>query len=98
MIDWHSIIGFQWDKGNASKSETKHGVTREEAEQLFTNEPLVVAEDAAHSEAETRFHALGQTDAGRQLHASFTVREALVRPISVRPMNRKEKAIYEKAK
>ena len=97
MIDWALLSGFQWDGGNASKSETKHGVTREEAEQVFVNAPLIVTADAAHSASEPRFHALGHTDAGRLLHASFTVRGTLIRPISARPMNRKEKMIYEKA-
>lgn len=96
-MDWASISGFQWDKGNASKSETKHAVTREEVEQVFVNSPLIVSEDAAHSGAETRYHALGRTDAGRLLHASFTLRGPLIRPISGRPMNRKERVIYEKA-
>jgi len=97
MIDWSSISGFQWDHGNASKSETKHRVTREDVEQVFANEPLIVTNDHAHSSMEERFHALGQTDSGRTLHASFTVRGTLIRPISVRPMNRKERMIYEKA-
>lgn len=98
MIDWALLSGFQWDSGNVSKSETKHGATREEAEQVFANTPLIVTADAAHSAAEPRFHALGHTDARRLLHASFTVRGTLIRPISVRPMNRKEKMVYEKAK
>ena len=97
MINWLSISGFQWDQGNAFKSETKHCVTKEEAEQMFANEPLIVTSDTAHSSSEDRFHALGPTDSGRMLHASFTVRGPLIRPISVRPMNRKERMIYEKA-
>ncbi|HEV7412213.1 MAG TPA: BrnT family toxin, partial [Casimicrobiaceae bacterium] len=34
MIDLERIVGFDWDDGNARKSE-KHGVSQSEAEQIF---------------------------------------------------------------
>jgi len=46
-------------EGNSRKSVDKHGVTQAEAEQVFFNEPLLVAEDARHSAREARLHALG---------------------------------------
>jgi uncharacterized DUF497 family protein len=61
------ITGFELDKGNEQKN-AKHGVTPAEAEQVFLNEPLVVLDDQKHSNAEQRFHALGQTSEGRLLH------------------------------
>ena len=97
MIDLHSIVGFQWDAGNARKSEDKHGVRQPEAEQVFLNEPLVVAPDDRHSAGEARFHALGRTDSGRMLHVTFTLRSGgtLLRVISARDMSRRERKIYE---
>jgi uncharacterized protein len=91
------IIGFQWDEGNARKSQEKHGVSQAEAEQVFLNQPLIVVEDVKHSAGEQRFNALGQTHSGRRLHLSFTLREdsSLVRVISARDMNKKERAIYD---
>lgn len=96
MIDWALVSGFDWDDGNARKSVEKHAVTQAEAEQMFLNDPLIVVADQAHSEAETRYHALGRTDAGRRLHATFTFRAngTLLRVISVRDMSRKERTIY----
>ena len=38
---------------------------------------------------------LGRTDANRLLHLNFTPRGDKIRIISARPMNRKERAIYE---
>ena len=35
--------GFQWDEGNADKNWIKHRVSPREAEEMFFNEPLVVA-------------------------------------------------------
>jgi uncharacterized DUF497 family protein len=97
MAALDSVVGFQWDAGNARKSADKHGVSQSEAEQVFFNTPLVVA-DTAHSGDEPRLHALGVTDAGRRLHVSFTLREnsTLVRVISARDMHRKERSIYDR--
>ena len=99
MIDWAAIAGFDWDDGNARKSAGKHDVNQAEAEQVFFNEPLIVAEDAKHSQTEQRFHALGKTDAGRLLHITFTLRssESLIRIISARDMHRKERIYYEQS-
>jgi uncharacterized DUF497 family protein len=97
MIDLARIVGFDWDSGNASKSAEKHGVTSAEAEQLFFNQPLILAEDTAHSRIERRFHALGHTDDGRRLQIAFTLRmdETLIRVISARTMSDKERRRYE---
>ena len=98
MIDLQRISGFNWDAGNARKNE-KHGVSTAEAEQVFFNVPLLLLEDAAHSQDEPRIHALGRTDDGRALHITFTLRQSdqLIRVISARDMHRKERAIYEQA-
>lgn len=90
--------GFQWDKGNSPKSWLRHQVAEGEAEQAFFNEPLLVLADDQHSRRETRFQALGRTDDQRYLFIVFTVRENLIRVISARDMNRKEKTIYEEFK
>ncbi|MGH7091627.1 MAG: BrnT family toxin [Stellaceae bacterium] len=97
MIDWARIEGFEWDEGNSRKSVDKHGVSQAEAEQVFFDEPLLVVEDAGHSDREARLHALGRTDAGRLLHVTFTLRRdrTLIRVISARTMHRKERLRYE---
>lgn len=98
MIDLAMITGFDWDAGNARKND-KHGVSMAEAEQVFFNAPLLLLDDAKHSQQEARHHALGRTDEGRLLHLTFTLRKSgsLVRVISARDMHRKERMIYEQA-
>ncbi len=96
MIAFETVKGFQWDAGNSRKSEDKHGVTQAEAEQVFSNQPLLLAFDIAHSSTEQRIQAMGKTNAGRLLHVTFTIRGDLVRVISARPMHKKERAKYEK--
>jgi uncharacterized DUF497 family protein len=95
--DASKITGFEWDVGNEAKSQDKHAVGCNEAEQVFLNAPLKVLFDPAHSETEPRFHAFGQTDARRLLTVAFTVRGDLIRVISARPMSRKERKFYEQA-
>lgn len=87
---------FDWDQGNIDKNVVTHGVSNKEAEDVFTNKPLLVSEDIKHSAKETRFQALGKTDEGRLLFISFTMRGQKLRIISARDMNRKEESIYEK--
>jgi uncharacterized DUF497 family protein len=100
MFDWSSVIGFDWDEGNARKSAAKHSVSQGEAEQVFFNEPLLLLPDRKHSDKEQRFHTLGKTQDGRLLHVTFTLRDGgrLIRVISARDMHRKERMFYGKAK
>ena len=97
LPDLSQIEGFEWDEGNSRKSIDKHAVSQAEAEQVFFNEPLLIVEDVRHSSYEIRLHALGQTDAGRLLHISFTLRGngKLIRVISARTTHRKERLRYE---
>ena len=100
MINWAQVTGFDWDQGNSRKNAEKHSVNQSEAEEIFFNEPLLVLEDSKHSQAEARFHALGETDDERLLHITFTLRQngTLIRVISARNMHRKERAGYEQTK
>lgn len=100
MINWAQVTGFDWDEGNSRKNAEKHGVSQSEAEEIFFNEPLLVLGDSKHSQAEARFHALGETDDERLLHITFTLRQngTLIRVISARNMHRKERAVYEQTK
>lgn len=98
MIEWSAIEGFDWDAGNSRKSADKHDVGQAEAEQVFLNEPMLIAPDERHSAEEPRFHALGRTEHDRRLHITFTLRDGgrLIRVISARDMSRKERAIYDR--
>src|SRR2546423_1338814 len=99
MLDFARIDGFDWDDGNRQKSSKKHAVAQLEAEQTFANTPLLVVEDARHSQSELRYQALGKSFDERLLFVAFTLRMhgTKIRVISARDMNRKERAIYAQA-
>ncbi|WP_373064286.1 BrnT family toxin [Gemmatimonas sp.] len=69
-------------------------MTQAEAEDVFFNRPVLIADDAKHSDRERRYALLGRTNAGRLLSVGFTLRRDHVRVISARPMSRKERTQY----
>jgi len=96
MLDFSSVVGFDWDAGNDRKNE-RHGVTRMEAEQAFFDLHLQTMEDSKHSETEQRYIAFGTTKSGRRLQIAFALRASgtLIRIMSARDMNRRERKAYE---
>lgn len=97
MRDLETLLGctgFEWDDANSQKIWTTHHVAPSECEQIFFHQPFVVAEDVKHSHKENRYYALGQTDAGKLLFVIFTIRRTVIRVISARDMNRKERKVY----
>jgi len=92
--DWE---GFEWDEGNLLKNWEKHRVSASECEQVFFNRPLVTDQDEAHSKHESRYYALGVTDAGRCLFVVFAVRDGKIRVISARDMSRRERKVFDQS-
>lgn len=89
------ISGFDWDEGNWPKC-AKHGVAREEIEQVLLGTPAVMPDP--HPD-EKRMRAIGKTDAGRYVFLVFMLRQVgtktMLRPISARYMHQKEIDHYE---
>lgn len=94
MRSFHDVEGFDWDEGNLDKNWIKHRVSSVECEEVFFNFPLMLSDDEKHSKEEKRYYVLGQTNNGRNLFISFTVRDKQIRVISARDMSRKERKIY----
>jgi len=93
--EFDNFVGFQWDQGNIDKNLIKHNVENWESEQVFFNKPLLVLDDPKHSIPEKRWAAFGKTDADHFLIVIFTKRGDLIRVISARDMNKKERKFYD---
>src|SRR5689334_4297706 len=91
-------LDFEWDTGNQTKSLTKHGITLIETEQTFFNYKWIVLDHIHSTKKEPRYAMYGQTDMGKILFISFTLRYKRVRVISARPANKKERNLYEETK
>jgi uncharacterized protein len=90
--------GFEWDSGNRAKCQ-KHGLSIDQIETVF-GQAVAILPDAAHSQAEPRFRAVGRDGNGKAVFVVFTMRQRgedwFIRPISARYMHRREIAAYEK--
>jgi uncharacterized protein len=89
-------LEFIWDSGNSSKSEKKHGISDQQAEEPFFDERKVIYRDRLHSISEERFILLGKTKKKHLLYVVFTYRKIRIRIISARKINKKEVVLYEK--
>ena len=87
--------GFQWDIGNIDKNLIKHNVSNTECEEVFFNKPLIIKLDENHLQEEARYYILGKTNEDRKLFLVFTTRNSLIRVISARDMNKKERTVYD---
>ncbi len=94
MFDLKDISGFEWDEGNIDKSYEKHGITPNEAEEVFLDKNILFLEDVEHSQWEERKIAIGKVTKGSILFIVFTVRKHKIRIISARLANRKERRRY----
>jgi len=95
-FDFARVVGFEWDAGNLTKNLVTHGITNEEAEEIFFRRP-VLAETTRPRDQEKRWFVIGPSEEGRIVRAVFTVRNRKIRIISARVASRKERQNYEKA-
>lgn len=95
MLDLRKVVGFEWDKGNIDKSYQKHGITPNEAEEVFLDKDILFLEDIKHSEKEERFAVIGKITKGDILFVAFTMRNNKIGIISARKANKKERRLYE---
>jgi len=89
------VVKFEWDKGNIDKNYQKHGITPNEAEEVFLDERALTFDDVTHSFGEKRFDMIGMTSGGAMVFLVFTMRGRNVRIISARLANNKERRLYE---
>ena len=85
-------ILFQWDDGNNEKNWKKHKVSQKECIEVFHNDPIAL-NDRTHSQDEERFIAIGKVKM-RYIFIIYTIRNKLIRVISARDQNKKERIFY----
>jgi len=90
-------LRFEWDPRKNSSNKRKHGVSFEEARTVFYDDRALLIEDPDDEAEEDRFVLLGISAALRTLVVCHCYREkdSLIRIISARKANTKERKDYE---
>jgi uncharacterized DUF497 family protein len=88
---------LEWDRGNRTKSEVKHGFSVADVESILASPVLLAGCIVEPASSEKRYLLLGVTADGRYAALVFTRRGEKLRPISCRAMRRKEKERYDAA-
>ncbi len=88
-------MDFEWDQIKESANQKKHGISFNEASEVFSDEYSSCIPDPDHSYGEERFLLFGISLKGNYFVVSFVERIAAVRIISARPMTRQERKAYE---
>ena len=79
---------YEWNNNKAELNYQKHGVTFDHAENFEWDSALVI-EDRRQNYGENRYNAMGLIN-DRLYQMTFTVREEVVRVISLRKANKRE--------
>jgi uncharacterized DUF497 family protein len=88
-------VRFEWDPDKAARNERVHGVSFEEACELFTTDaPVLEVYDVDHSEIEDRFKSIGPTRRGLVLVVWTERADDVVRIISAWWATRTEQELY----
>ena len=86
---------FEWDDAKAAANLRKHGVSFDEATEVFSDPYALVDKDAEHSYDEERLFVIGYS-AARLLFVVFAERRGyVIRIIPARPPTRAERRSYE---
>lgn len=83
------------DQGNLFKSETKHGIEKEEGESVFSDLDRTTYYNVKHSIDEDRYICIGKSNQTRILFCYFTLRNGKIRIIGARIANKRERNEYE---
>jgi hypothetical protein len=98
-----SDLQFEWDQAKNLSNQRKHGVSFEQAAQVF-RDPLYLSWKERVQDGEERWQAIGKVEGLTLLIVAHTMREELedrseievVRIISARRADPKERRRYEK--
>jgi uncharacterized DUF497 family protein len=85
---------FEWDRSKV-ENEKKHGVSFEEATEVFADDLSSTVADPDHSLDEKCLLVFGTTSTNGHLVVAFTDRGDTIRIISARRMTRQERSAYE---
>jgi uncharacterized DUF497 family protein len=93
---------FEWDDAKAESNHRKHGITFKAAEEVFYDPHALLEQDRV-IDGEARWQAIGSVNGLLLLMVAHTIElggeaDEVIRIVSARKANRKERVRYEKAR
>lgn len=88
-------LRFEWDANKAAANLAKHGVSFDDARQVFDDHLAQTIPDLAHSLEENRFRTIGLAPDGRMLVVFYADRGDTIRIIGARRATKREQNDYE---
>lgn len=90
-------IKFTWDENKNEINKKKHGLSFEEAKEVFGDENAILFDDPDHSLDEDRFLIIGSVKSSKICIVSHCYRDNdnVIRLISARAATKNEKRVYE---
>jgi uncharacterized DUF497 family protein len=96
---YNSPVKFEWDDAKNLANQRKHGLSFEEARQLFeSGDDYLEIFDESHSSLEDRFIAIGEVRRGVAVIVYTERNENVIRIIGARFATRREKKLYSQRK
>lgn len=92
------IISFEWDENKNTTNKKKHGLSFEEAKEVFSDDNAILFDDPDHSIGEERFLIIGMIKSQKICIVSHCYRDNddVIRIISAREATKNEKKTYLK--
>jgi uncharacterized DUF497 family protein len=92
------MAGFEWDDDKAKINERDHGISFDEAKEVFNDDFAIEEYDETHTNEELRFHIIGLSSR-RLLMVVYAEREGeVIRIISAWKAGKKYRKAYEENK
>jgi uncharacterized protein len=89
------MLRFEWNDAKARANVASHGITFEEAQQVFDDPLARTVPDPDHSEDEFRFRTIGRSRSSRLLFVVHADHGDTIRIIGARVPTARERKDYE---
>lgn len=90
-------LKFEWDKNKNEINKAKHGLSFEEAREVFEDDNAILFDDPDHSVGEERFLIIGMVKSSKICIVSHCYKDSnnVIRIISAREATKNERKIYQ---
>lgn len=90
----NELMQFEWDDNKSAENKDRRGFTFDDVITVFLDEERMTILDDRYEYGEERWTTLGEIE-GRLFAVTFTMRDEVIRIISARKANKRERKRYD---